>query len=103
MSEYDEPLRLSSALTELIALRGFARVEENRQYRKAWAAVAREEWMSRTKVSRMLRGQLIIEVDNAPLLSELTGFHGAGMLQRLQTEYAELKIKGLKFRLRGFA
>lgn len=103
MSEFDEPLKLSTALTELIALRGYARIEEYKQFRRAWAAVAGEGFVKQTKVSRVTRGQLIIEVDNAPLLSELSGFHAAGLLSRLQTEFSELKIKGLKFRLKGLA
>jgi hypothetical protein len=103
MSQFDEPLRLSAALTELIALRGYARIEEYKQFRRAWAAVAGKEYLQQTKVSRVLRGQLVVEVENAPLLSELSGFHAAGLLSRLQTEFSELKIKGLKFRLKGLA
>lgn len=93
---------LASALSELIALRGYARVEEHRQYRTAWQTVA-AEWTTHTRVSRVTRGQLIIEVDHGSLLSELTGFHGPGLLARLQTEFPTLKIKSLKFRLKGLA
>jgi hypothetical protein len=102
MSEYDEPTRLGAALGELIARRGYARVEEHRQYREAWSAVA-EEWKRHTQVSRVQRGQLIVEVDHAALVGELAGFHAAGLLARLQTEYPALKIKGLKFRLKGLS
>jgi hypothetical protein len=103
MSEFDEPLRLAAALTELIALRGYARVEENRRYRAAWEQVAGAKLAERAGVSRVSRGQMVVEVDNAPLLSELSGFHTAELLRRLQTEFPELKIKGLKFRLKGLA
>ena len=103
MSQFHEPSRLSSALTELIALRGYARFEENRQYHTAWKAVAQEEWQAQARVSRVTRGQMIIEVDHAPLLSELSGFHAQHLLRRLQTEFAPLKIRNLKFRLKGFA
>lgn len=103
MSQFSEPLPLSSALSELIALRGYARVEEHRQYYAAWKAVANSDWAARTNISRVSRGQMIIEVDNGPLLSELTGFHAAELLQRLQQEYPQLNIKGLKFRLKGLA
>lgn len=103
MNEFSEPSRLSAALTELIAVRGYARVEEHRQYHAAWKAVANGDWVTRTKVSRVSRGQMMIEVDNGPLLSELTGFFAAELLLRLQTDYPQLKIKGLKFRLTGLA
>ena len=103
MNEFTEPSKLSAALMELIALRGYARVEEHRRYHAAWKAVANADWAARTKVSRVSRGQMLIEVDNGPLLSELTSFHAAELLQRLQQNYPQLKIKGLKFRLNGFA
>lgn len=103
MSEFDEPFRLSAALTELIALLGYARVEESRRYRLAWETVAGEKMAAHARVSRVTRGQMVVEVDNAPLLAELTGFHAGELLSRLQTEFSELKIKGLKFRLKGLA
>jgi hypothetical protein len=103
MSEFDEPLKLSAALSELIARRGYAAFEENRQYREAWAAVAGETLSRQTKVARVSRGQMTIEVDHGPLLSELTSFHSGELLKRLQTEFAPLKIKGLRFRLKGLA
>lgn len=101
MNESPEPISLSVALTELIALRGYARVEEHRQYHAAWKGVANPEWVNRTQVSRVNRGQMIIEVDNGPLLSELTNFQATELLCRLQHEYPRLKIKALKFRLKG--
>lgn len=103
MSEFDEPLQLSSALSELIALRGYARVEEFRQYREAWAAVADANWLKQTRIAKVSRGQVTIEVDNAPLLSELSGFYTKELLKRLQADFAALKIKSLKFRLTGLA
>lgn len=103
MSQFDEPLKLSTALSELIAVRGYARMEEHRQYRDAWNAVAEANWTQHTRIAKVSRGQMIIEVDNAPLLSELSGFYTKELLNRLQTEFAALKIKSLKFRLRGLA
>lgn len=101
MNEFSEPASLSSALSELIAVRGFARVEEHRQYHAAWNAVAGAEFVEHARISRVSRGQVFVEVDNAPLLSELSSFHAANLLKRLQTSYPQLKIKGLKFRLKG--
>lgn len=100
MSQLDEPHRLSAALTELIALRGYARTEEHRRYHDAWNAVA-GDWRTQTRVLRVVRGQLTVEVDSGPLLSELSGFYAGELLRRLQTEHAGLKIKSLKFRLKG--
>ena len=103
MNDFSDPSPLASALSELIAKRGFARVEEHRQYHAAWKAVAAPHFVEHARISRVSRGQMIIEVDNGPLLSELSGFHANGLLKRLQSDYPQLKIKGLKFRLKGFA
>ena len=103
MNEFSDPAPLSAALSELIAIRGFARVEEHRQYHAAWNTVAGPHLMEHARISRVSRGQVFVEVDNAPLLSELSGFHAPEMLKRLQTDYPQLKIKGLKFRLKGLA
>jgi hypothetical protein len=103
MNEYSDPSPLAAALSELIARRGFARVEEHRQYHAAWQTVAAPHFAEHARISRVSRGQLIVEVDNGPLLSELSGFHTTELLKRLQTNYPQLKIKGLKFRLKGLA
>ena len=95
------PTHLSQALSELIALRGLARVRGESQLADVWKEVAGPHIAQNTRVIGINRGTLQIAVTNAPLLSELASFHKSSLLQTLQTRHADLKIRDLKFRLRG--
>lgn len=94
------PQPLSAALSELFALRGFARVQGQTRLAEAWKKAARE-WAGRTRVTGIQRGVLQVAVDNAPLRSELEGFHKAELLAALQQADPGLAIKGIRFRLQG--
>jgi hypothetical protein len=94
-----DPQPLSAALAELIALRGFARRQAETDLQEAWAAAIGPKWASHTRPGRIIRGVLQVEVNSAALLSELSGFHGLELTQRLQESAPQLKIKGIRFRL----
>jgi hypothetical protein len=94
-------LHVSQALSELIALRGLARLRGESQLADVWKQVAGPRIAEGTRVLGINRGALQIAVTNAPLLSELVSFHKPSLLQALQTEHPDLKIRDLKFRLRG--
>jgi hypothetical protein len=96
-----DPLPLSVALSELIALRGFARVRGDNELEAAWKTVAGPEIAAQTRPLLVSRGVLSISVENAPLLSELASFEGPQLLQKLKQQYPHLKIKNLKFKLSG--
>jgi hypothetical protein len=101
MSAASGPRRLSDALSELIALRGLARVRGNAEVEAAWKEVAGPRISGETRVLRASRGVLTIGVTNSPLLSELVGFHRQSLLESLKANYPQLEITDLKFRLRG--
>jgi hypothetical protein len=94
-----EPQRLSLALTELIALRGYARVRGDAQLQAAWADAAGATVARQSRAVAIRRGVLLVSVGHAPLLSELAGFHRQSILARLGERYADLKIRDLKFKL----
>ena len=96
-----DPLPLSVALSELIAIRGFARVRSDNELEVAWKQAAGVELAIRTRPQRISRGTLTISVENAPLLSELASFQGPELLQRLKQQNPHLKITNLKFKLSG--
>lgn len=96
-----DPLPLSVALKELIALRGFARVRGDNELDAAWKKVAGEEIGAKTRALQISRGVLMVAVDNAPLLSELASFQGPEFLQKLKQQFPHLKLKNLKFKLSG--
>ena len=93
-----DPLPLSLALSELIAIRGFARVHSGNELETAWKTIAGQEIAAQSRPLVVNRGTLSISVENAPLLSELASFKGPQLLQELQQKYPHLKIKNLKFK-----
>jgi len=93
------PLHVSQALSELIALRGYARRRADNQLQDVWNAAAGEEIAPHTRVAGLNRGVLQVGVSNASLLGELTAFHKPALLKRLQQERPELRIRDLKFKL----
>jgi hypothetical protein len=103
MGSARDPRRLSDALSELIALRGLARVRGDAQLATIWKEVAGRRIAADTRVLGVRRGILRIAVTNAPLLSELVGFHRFSLLDALKQRFPELKVSGLKFVLRGEA
>lgn len=93
------PQRLSQALSELIAVRGYARVHADARLQSAWGAVAGAAIARHTHAVAIKRGVLQVSVASAALLSELAGYYRVAFLNQLQAEYADLRIRDLKFRL----
>src|SRR5258708_690831 len=96
-----DPLPLSVALSELIAIRGFARVRSDSELEAAWKKVAGPEISAQSRPLPISLGTLVISVENAPLLSELASFQMPELLKSLKLQYPHLKIKTLKFKLSG--
>lgn len=90
------PQKLASAISELVALRGLARVRSESQLGDVWARAA-GEWSRRTRVLGLSRGVLKIAVNSAPLRSELEGFHRPALLAALRETAPHLGLKDLKF------
>lgn len=95
------PQPLSRALSELITLRGYARVQGDRQLQSAWAEAAGGAVARESRAVAIRRSVLHVTVGNAPLLSELVAFRKAAILEALQSRFPELRIRDLKFRLDG--
>lgn len=98
-----QPQPLAKALSELIALRGFARVRGDAQLTSVWSEVAGETIAAQTKVIGIKRGVLQVSVSNSPLLGELVSFHKTSLLKALKKQHADLKIRDLKFRLKAIS
>lgn len=99
MAEFPDPIRLGQALSELIALRGYARREANRELQLAWANAAGEAVASQSRATEIKRGVLHVLVANSALLSELVGYFRKPLVERLKSLSPELRIKDVKFRL----
>ncbi len=96
-----DPTSLGSALSQLFALKGYANEKGNAQLADCWKEVAGEKVASRTTVLGVHRGVLQVGVSSAAMMGELASFHRLRLIDELQTRYPDLKLKGIKFRLRG--
>ncbi len=101
MNAASEPEHLSRALSDLIALRGFARVRGQAQLSDDWNEVAGDAFAAQTKVLGIKRGVLNIGVSNSALLSELASFHKNTLVAKLRERRPDLRLRGVKFRLNG--
>lgn len=95
-----EPHHVGKVLSELIALKGLARVHGSQQLQQAWQSVAGEEIGRRSRVMDLTRGVLQISVGSSAILNELAGFHKQMLLEKLQQQFAQLKIREIKFKLK---
>lgn len=95
-----EPQHVRKVLSELVALKGLARVHGTEQLQQAWRTVAGDEIGRKSRVMELTRGVLNVGVSNSALLNELAGFHKQALLEQLQQQFAHLKIQDLKFRLK---
>jgi predicted nucleic acid-binding Zn ribbon protein len=101
-SPYGRPPRpLSESLSEIVAFRGLARTQGDERLAEIWSAAAGDRIASATRVIGIKRGVLHVGVRSAPLLSELAAFQKTALLETLQDQHAELKIRDLKFVLQG--
>ncbi len=99
MASGSGPQSLSQALSELIALRGYARVQGAAQLQSAWADVAGATIARQTRAVAIRRGVLHVSVGHAPLLSELAGFYRQELLRKIRELHSDLGIRDLKFKL----
>src|ERR1700722_6483547 len=95
------PQRLSQAVSDLIALRGWAQVQGHARLDQAWKAAAGASIAASTRVLGIRRNVLQVAVGNSPLLSELAAYHKASLLAALSRGCPELKLRDLKFVLKG--
>lgn len=95
-----EPQHVGKVLSELIAIKGLARVHGTEQLQQAWRAVAGDDIGCKSRVIELTRGVLNIGVSNSAVLNELAGFHKQALLEQLQQQFSHLKIREIKFRLK---
>lgn len=100
MERMPDPQPLSNALSELIALRGVARIRGATHLASCWSDIAGPKVAGATKVLGIRNGVLHIGVSNAPLMGELASFHKSSLLQAFRRQHADLGIRDIKFRLK---
>ena len=89
--------RLSNVLAELMARRGYGRIQGTQAYEAAWRQAAGSLAAEYTRVGQFRRGSLEILVTNSTLMQELT-FQKAALVKKLAELLPEEGIRGLHFR-----
>ncbi len=92
------PEAIGNILPELMARRGYARVQGAEQYEAAWREAAGEMVAQYSRVGGLKRGKLEVVVANSTLMQEL-GFQKAELLKTLGRLLPDQGIKDLRFRL----
>ncbi|WP_417851798.1 DciA family protein [Thalassoglobus sp.] len=96
-----DPENLDNILSELFHLRGYNRFKANEQLQEMWDQVAEEFSHAAMKVKGIKNGVLEITLSNSALLYQLDSFYKSEFLHTIQTEYKHLKVREIKFRLKG--
>lgn len=96
-----EPMHFSHALSQLIVMKGLARVRSESQIQDIWNNVCDPDAAKQTRAMGIKNGVLHIGVSNSALLSELVAFHRDQLLADLNLQAPQLRIKEIKFRVKG--
>jgi predicted nucleic acid-binding Zn ribbon protein len=94
--------RLANVLAELMARRGYGRVQSTEAYETAWRQAAGSLAVQYTRVGQLRRGSLEILVSNSTLMQELT-FQKAALVKKLAELLPEEGIRSLRFRVGAIA
>jgi predicted nucleic acid-binding Zn ribbon protein len=92
------PELIKDILGRLFAARGWGRQQEQLQLEQAWAAAVGLQWAPHSRVCRLRRGILEVEVDSAVLLHELTQFHKRRLLEQLRERLPGRPVHDLRVR-----
>ncbi len=92
------PQRMSTVLAELMARRGFARIQSAGVLEAAWADAAGEFVAAHSRATAVRRGKLEVLVANSTLAQELT-FRKPALLESLRKALPDEKIGDLRFRV----
>ena len=93
-----EPQKIGNILADLLARRGFGRVQSTEAYEQAWRQAAGPLAGPYTRIGALRRGTLEVVVLNSTLVQELT-YQKAALLKALNQLLPEQGIRDLRFRL----
>ena len=92
------PQTIGNVLSELMARRGYARVQSAEAYEAAWREAAGPLAAKYTRPGQLRRGTLEVVVANSTLVQEL-GFQKSGLLKSLAELLPDEAIKNIRFRV----
>jgi predicted nucleic acid-binding Zn ribbon protein len=92
------PQRAADIVAQLMARRGYGRLQAAAITHDAWAAAAGEKFAGHSRAGAVKRGTLEVLVRNSAVLQELT-FEKKKVLKKLVALLPDEKISDLKFRV----
>jgi predicted nucleic acid-binding Zn ribbon protein len=93
-----KPKAIGNILSELLARRGYARVQAGGQCAEAWKEAAGASLASASRAGQVRRGVLEVLVQNSTLVQELS-FEKIRLLSKLAELVPDENIRDLKFRV----
>ena len=95
---HDGPEKLSDVLAQLFVARGWGRKTDVLRLEQAWAESVGETDSAQTRVSRIIRGTLEVEVRSSILMQELAQFRKRSLLVTLREKLPNVTITDIRFR-----
>jgi predicted nucleic acid-binding Zn ribbon protein len=92
------PKPIANVLSDLLAKRGYARVQSATNYAEAWRQAAGDQWARTTRAGQIKRGVLEVVCTTSILVQEMT-FQKSGLLKKLAELLPDEKIKDIKIRV----
>jgi hypothetical protein len=92
------PKRIADVVAQLVAQRGYGRVEANEELAAAWQAAAGEPLAAASRAGKIRRGVLEVLVANSTAMQEFT-FHKQRILTELNQRLKGANIRSLRFRV----
>jgi hypothetical protein len=92
------PKKIADVVAQLIAQRGYGRIEADEELAAAWRTAAGDQLAAASQPGKIRRGQLEVWVANSTTLQEFT-FHKQRILAELSRHLPNAKIRGLRFRV----
>jgi len=92
------PQHIGNILSELMARRGYARVQSGEEYAVAWREAAGELIAAHSRVGSLRRGTIEVIVANSTLMQEL-GFQKPVLIKALAELLPNEGIKNIRFRV----
>jgi predicted nucleic acid-binding Zn ribbon protein len=92
------PQHIGDVLAQVMARRGYARVQSGGACAAAWSEAAGEKLAAQTRATTVKRGVLEVLVASSTLLQEI-GFQKAALVRRLAELAPDENIRDLKLRV----
>lgn len=100
MEEYGEPAEpqpLGDILSQLFIAKGWGRKSERERLERVWNEIADPVWVANTRIKKMVRGVLEIEVNQSIIYQELVQFYKRKILVKLRSKLKHPLIHDIKF------